>query len=101
MTNVEIARSPVQKEKPKPNGYIRSIFNEMTKSKEGSKPASQPASKPPSHPASKQVSKHKNDGKQMKDDVKDRLSLLILNLFSCTAKNNELVTVTEKTFHWM
>ena len=64
MTNVEIARSLVQKEKPKPNGYIRSIFNEMTNSKGASQPASQPASK------------HKNDGKQMKDDDKDRLLLL-------------------------
>ena len=43
MTNVEIARSLVQKEKPKPNGYIRSIFNEMTNSKGASQPASQPA----------------------------------------------------------
>ena len=50
MTNVvEITRGPVQKGKPKPSQVIRSIFNEMTKSK------------------------HKNDGKQMKDDGKDRL----------------------------
>ena len=50
MTNVvETTRSPVQKEKPKPNRDIQSKFNEMTKSK------------------------HKNDAKQMKDDDKDRL----------------------------
>ena len=48
---VEITSSPEQKEKPKPNWGIRSIFNEMTKSK------------------------HKNDGKLMKDDDKDRLYL--------------------------
>ena len=46
---VEITGSPEQKEKPKPNWGIRSIFNEMTKSK------------------------HKNDTKLMKDDDKDRL----------------------------
>ena len=46
---VEITGSPEQKEKPKPNWDIRSIFNEMTKSK------------------------HKNDAKLMKDDDKDRL----------------------------
>ena len=40
-----------QKEKPKPNRDIQSILNEITKSK------------------------HKNNGKQMKDDDKDRLSL--------------------------
>ena len=33
MTNVEITRSPVQKEKPKPNCDMRSMFNEMTVSK--------------------------------------------------------------------
>ena len=48
MTNViEITKNPVEKEKPKPNRDIRSIFNEITKSK------------------------HKNDDKQMKDDDKD------------------------------
>ena len=46
---VEITSSPEQKEKPKPNWGVRSIFNEMTKSK------------------------HKDDGKLMKDDDKDRL----------------------------
>ena len=58
MTNVEITRSPVQKEKPKLNRDIRSIFNDMTK-----------------------VSKHKNDGKLMKNDNKDRLSLLTCATF--------------------
>ena len=51
MTNVEVTRNPVKKEKPKPNQDIRSKFNEMTK-----------------------VNKHKNDGKQ--NDDKDKLSLL-------------------------
>ena len=34
MTNAEITRSLVQKEKPKPNRDMRSVFNEMTNSKQ-------------------------------------------------------------------
>ena len=57
---VEITRNPAQKEKPKPNWDIRSIFTEMTKSK------------------------HKNYGKQMKDMTKTGYHCRLVLLLSAT-----------------
>ena len=62
MTNVEITRSPVQKEKPKPNCDMRSVFNEMSVSKKVS------------------TKKKRKNGKKIKDD--DKGSLLMFTFAS-------------------